>query len=430
MTNKSAKILELFTTGSWRNLKNIRSKINTKNCKNLSRAQALLLRCLCESPLETKYSLELIEDLERENPIAALGLLISRASIAHAIAKLITEDSNAAKVYIQSSLATMLSTIHLVGLKIATKKKQKILNSASNLSNCLHSQLELKQALLQRKMSPNMTFVLGMHRSGTSALTGMLAHAGFSAPKEPMQANVHNPKGYWESTRIMQANDNLLESLNSQWSTTVKLQHNWAYTEQAKSWRKSLLNCITEEYEKSHHSIIKDPRFCILIEGLKPWLESDLINPSFIISIRDPREVVQSLKKVQNIDIPQGFLLWIAYNLRAIGETQGYERRIIDYHFLLQNPSMALSHCTEILTTNSSNRSDTFNPINFIEPNLRNEDPSSLDSKIINDGEETFHEHRKLAEIIYQIIIQESQGQPLRKETLQQLELKLLVASI
>ena len=39
--------------------------------------------------------------------------------------------------------------------------------------------------------------VLGMHRSGTSAVTRLLTLAGATPPRELMPANPDNPQGYW-----------------------------------------------------------------------------------------------------------------------------------------------------------------------------------------------------------------------------------------
>ena len=53
-----------------------------------------------------------------------------------------------------------------------------------------------------------------MHRSGTSALTGMLAKAGLDVLDDLMDRpdDAINLKGYWESEGLMQVNDRLLTS--------------------------------------------------------------------------------------------------------------------------------------------------------------------------------------------------------------------------
>ena len=46
--------------------------------------------------------------------------------------------------------------------------------------------------------SSPLVFVLGMHRSGTSLLSGVLQHLGLALPGEVINADQHNPEGYFE----------------------------------------------------------------------------------------------------------------------------------------------------------------------------------------------------------------------------------------
>ena len=59
--------------------------------------------------------------------------------------------------------------------------------------------------------------VLGMHRSGTSAVAGMLGDLGCRLPSDLMEASPMNPKGFSESTSISMLDDELMERLGSSW---------------------------------------------------------------------------------------------------------------------------------------------------------------------------------------------------------------------
>ncbi len=54
--------------------------------------------------------------------------------------------------------------------------------------------------------------VLGMHRSGTSAVTQLLALAGASLPENVMAGDEHNAKGYFEPWKIAILNDGRLRA--------------------------------------------------------------------------------------------------------------------------------------------------------------------------------------------------------------------------
>ncbi len=44
--------------------------------------------------------------------------------------------------------------------------------------------------------------VLGMHRSGTSAMTGLLSKLGASPGSDLLPANPSNPKGFFENKKL------------------------------------------------------------------------------------------------------------------------------------------------------------------------------------------------------------------------------------
>ena len=52
-------------------------------------------------------------------------------------------------------------------------------------------------------------FVLGMHRSGTSAVTRLISLLGLGTPPEEdlVQPTDENPKGFWESESLVAFND-------------------------------------------------------------------------------------------------------------------------------------------------------------------------------------------------------------------------------
>ena len=73
-------------------------------------------------------------------------------------------------------------------------------------------------------MKQTCILVLGMHRSGTSALTGLLSMLEVYLGNELMEGNFANTKGYFENNSLYKTNENLLEStlaaafkVNSKW---------------------------------------------------------------------------------------------------------------------------------------------------------------------------------------------------------------------
>ena len=60
--------------------------------------------------------------------------------------------------------------------------------------------------------------IVGMHRSGTSLVAGLLAQAGLPLGEELLGANAHNPHGNHEDTAFLALHDRLLAANGTDWT--------------------------------------------------------------------------------------------------------------------------------------------------------------------------------------------------------------------
>ena len=95
---------------------------------------------------------------------------------------------------------------------------------------------------LNNSLPQRMTVVLGMHRSGTSALTGLLGNLGLSGPTDPLGATENNLLGYWESKSLVTSSDKFLSDQNSHWSELYTWPSNWWASKAALEWIDSYWN--------------------------------------------------------------------------------------------------------------------------------------------------------------------------------------------
>ena len=63
----------------------------------------------------------------------------------------------------------------------------------------------------------DVVIVLGMHRSGTSALTKGLELFGVDLGQNLLAADEHNTKGYFEDNQLININDNILKKSGLLW---------------------------------------------------------------------------------------------------------------------------------------------------------------------------------------------------------------------
>ena len=70
---------------------------------------------------------------------------------------------------------------------------------------------------MQNAGTKNAVLVLGMHRSGTSAISRTMNILGCDLPRTLMPRGPGNDLGHWESQAIADYNDTILNRLGSNW---------------------------------------------------------------------------------------------------------------------------------------------------------------------------------------------------------------------
>jgi hypothetical protein len=154
---------------------------------------------------------------------------------------------------------------------------------------------------------PQAICVLGMHRSGTSCLTGLLEDAEVFLGKVSKQ-NPHNKKGNQENLDIMRLNDSVLAANGAAWDHPPAGEVNWAEEHRA------VLKAILAQYEGHAPWAFKDPRTMFTISG---WRDA-LPELQYIGTFRHPSAVAQSLHRRGKVPPEKGFDLWARYNQRLL----------------------------------------------------------------------------------------------------------------
>ena len=72
-------------------------------------------------------------------------------------------------------------------------------------------------------------FVIGMHRSGTSAMAGMLSQLGITGPSEDdlIPATSSNTRGHFESKLLTRIDNQLLRLCGGTWSAPASVDSGW-----------------------------------------------------------------------------------------------------------------------------------------------------------------------------------------------------------
>ena len=195
--------------------------------------------------------------------------------------------------------------------------------------------------------------VLGMHRSGTSAIGGILNLLNISMGKELMGATMDNQKGYFENENIFKFHDmELFPFLKTEWDDLNYLVDDWHNSEKLDSFYIKARNIILDDYHRDKIFAIKDPRISLLFPFWEKVLSDMGIEIKIIIAIRNPIEIASSLFKRDDFSINKSLTLWSKHTLYAEYYTRKYMRVFLYYNELLANTSESISKIVKQLQLN------------------------------------------------------------------------------
>jgi len=230
--------------------------------------------------------------------------------------------------------------------------------------------------------------VLGMHRSGTSALMGVLNLLGVSLGTKLMNPNEYNPKGYFENDYVCEVNEKILQTLDSSWDDLFFLEKDWWKKQSLRIYRNKAFEIIEQEFNGTETFYIKDPRLCILLPFWNNLFEKIGIKTSCIICLRNPLEVASSIEKRDGFSIQKGILLWMTHMLSAEFHSRCLPRVFSSYYDLLNKPGNTIARISDVLNTDfpESYEKRKKDIGQFLERNLKhfNIDDTKLQQDVIS----------------------------------------------
>lgn len=215
-------------------------------------------------------------------------------------------------------------------------------NHCTNSTPCIVEPLNACSAMRQAIL------VVGMHRSGTSALTRVVNLLGAAPPATIMEAGPDNERGYWESSSLVEFHDRLLGALDSHWGDWRAIDPGWQTSDASQAYRNELIGLIESEFGENSIFVSKDPRVCRLLPLWLKTLASMQIEPIALVSVRAPSEVAESLKKRNNFSLERSIALWLRHMLDAEQATRGMRRAFVHYDGLLSDWTAEIKRASSV----------------------------------------------------------------------------------
>jgi GT2 family glycosyltransferase len=181
-----------------------------------------------------------------------------------------------------------------------------------------------------RRPASGQIVVLGMHRSGTSSVAGLLARMGVAVgPEDDLLRGPDNPKGHYESARLHSACLRRLAAAGGDWRDPPRA----TMAPAVDAFRRSV-GALIDEFDTQRPWLIKEPRLCLLARELLPLLT----RPLFVHVVRDPLAVADSLAARDAFEHADALALWERYTREAFEASRGWPRLIVDYDALCADP--------------------------------------------------------------------------------------------
>ena len=159
--------------------------------------------------------------------------------------------------------------------------------------------------------------VMGMHRSGTSALAGLLHSGGVFMGKNLVGRSRNNPKGHFEDRELQEINRSILGYFGGSWRNVPEMND-------------KLSNEIVDRMRFLYNNYAsrsiwgwKDPRMAVTFPSWRDVIKEKVV---FLHILRKPDEVVASLKKRHSkFSREEALELWDKYNLAIVEWVRKWE---------------------------------------------------------------------------------------------------------
>ena len=190
-------------------------------------------------------------------------------------------------------------------------------------------------------------FVLGMHRSGTSAATRLVNLLGVPTCVEEdlLPGTDDNPRGYWESASLTASNDRILATFESDWSCPPKLAPRWE-EDPALTGLRAEAPALFARVLPAVSWVWKDPRNCVT---LRFWTGALDVEPVVVLVHRNPLEIAASLDARDGLGQLYSLALWERYLRSCLTAISGLPSLVTTYDEILADPAAWCQGAREFL---------------------------------------------------------------------------------
>lgn len=209
----------------------------------------------------------------------------------------------------------------------------------------------MEKPVKQADLNSKTICILGMHRSGTSAVARAINLLGvpLGEAAKMMPGTSENPEGYWEHTEINDLQKRLMARLQRSWDTVQPLPEGWLQSEIIRPFKAELARVVATNFGGQTLWGWKDPQTCLLLPLWREILEGAGTQLACLLVVRSPVDVANSLERRDAIPFDKAVGLWFLHNLTALKDAAGLPIVFLSYDRLLEAWEPELRRCAAAL---------------------------------------------------------------------------------
>ena len=223
--------------------------------------------------------------------------------------------------------------------------------------------------------------ILGMHRSGTSAVARVVNFLGAALPKKLLEAAPGNEAGHWEPIELVSLHDRMLAEAGSRWEDFRPFNIANLPEDRIQFYRREIKRLIIQEYADEPWFVLKDPRICRFPALYLEIFQELGIEALVVLTFRNPLSVIRSLGARDQMTEEYARLLWLRHWLDAEAGTRQHQRAVVEYEQLIETPAKVVAELKNWLKRMGITPRDDSDRdiIDFLNPALRHHVYSPID---------------------------------------------------
>ena len=254
--------------------------------------------------------------------------------------------------------------------------------------------MEKNKFTMSQAPAKTLLLIVGMHRSGTSALTRLVNLLGCDLGPELLPARADdNETGFWEHRTLNLLHEEILCVLNKWWADFRPMPAGWTERPDMRAYAQRMAAMVAEDFGDAPLVAIKDPRVSRLLPLWREVAAETGHDLRVALIVRHPAEVSESLRRRDGLTLAHGALLWMRYLLDSERESRGLPRAATTYDRLLGDWRQAVDDLGRGTGITWPVAADTIAPQvdAFLRDDLRHHGQSALDPAVVAGAD--FHQH-------------------------------------